>query len=68
MTAYVVTQTGYTATLNLAKRMGTPGAQDWAERKRPGTPIEQPQERWIADGWVEPAPHPAEPVGQLTLF
>lgn len=60
MTTYIVTQAGYAATLDLAARMGTPGAQEWAERKRPGTPIEDPQERWIELGWVEPT--------ELTLF
>lgn len=60
---WIVTQTGYTATLDLAARMGTPGAQEWAERKRPGTPIPDPEPRWIELGWVEPTEG-----GQLTLF
>ena len=60
MIVWIVTEAGYTATLDLAQRMGTPGAQEWAERKRPGTPIEEPTARWIELGWVEPA--------ELTLF
>jgi len=68
VTVYIVTQAGYTATLDFAARMGTPGAQQWADRKRPGTPIPDPSPRWIADGWVEQAETPAEPDGQLTLF
>ena len=70
MTVWITTETGYVAALDLAERMGTPGAKGWAERKRTGTPIPDPSPRWIADRWVEQADQVAteETSRQLTLF
>lgn len=69
MTVWIITNTGYQAAVDLAQRMGTTGAQQYAEARRPGTRLPEGMEispRWVEWGWVEPAPHP--PVGQLTLF
>lgn len=65
MTGWIVTEAGYAAALDLAARMGTDGAQQYADARRPGTRLPNDMEvpeRWFEWGWVQP------PGGQLTLF